>query len=148
MAMPSSDWFWCDQPPFHPVHSLRHLKCAPARSQRRWVTSLLPLYGPPCGSASICALSFVAAPLDCASPLGRASSSLTLLWRYPNYMLGPTFRGVSRLQPGSLCAPGSMPWALQPQWCAFLFASVNVRGFDIPRVGVRPCMQAHDGHSH
>jgi len=76
-------WWWCHlltgfgcgQLPLRPVHSLRRLKCAPARSQHRCFTSLLPSFGLPCGSASIRALSFVAAPLDCASPLGRASSS-------------------------------------------------------------------------
>lgn len=42
------------------------------------VSSLLPLDRPPCSGALNRALSFMATPLDCTSPLGRALSSLSL----------------------------------------------------------------------
>lgn len=133
--------------PLRPVVSSRRLKCVPARSQRPCSTSFLPSSGPPCSGTSIRFLSFVVASSGCTSPLGRVLSCLS-----PSRSgilatdLALSYGGASRRHRGSSNAPDSMHRALQWQRFSFTFAGVNVHGFDLLRVGVRPCMQTHNGH--
>ena len=132
--------------PLHPVVSSWRLKCVPAQLQRPCSTSFLLSSGPPCSGTSIHVLSFIVASSGCTSPLGRVSSCLS-----PSHSgilttdLALSYSGASRRHPGSSNAPDSMHQALQWQQFSFTFAGVNVCGFNLLCIGVRPCMQTHNG---
>jgi hypothetical protein len=116
------------------------------------LTSHLPSFRLPCSGTPILALSCVAMPLVCASPL--AKQSISHLSSRCSGILGqalPSFapsRHTLRVlqlwlsQPRQQARCRRYPWL----WCSFPFACVNARGFYIPRVGVRNrVLQAQDG---
>lgn len=152
LAVPP-DWFWCGQPPLRPIpiHSSRHFKCAPAQSQRPCLTPLFPSFELPCSHASFHALSFCGDAFFLCQSSGQGGSHLPSRCGVPTTCLTvallhlrpdlPHARAPtpSHFAAGAISVPPAslmlvVPW----QSCSFSFVCVNVRRFDIPRVGWCP----------
>jgi len=112
-------------------------------------SACIPLHFCPCSAplqwhVNSCSL-FHGSAFGLYQPSWQGIQFCALLWQNPDNDLAWSYGGTSRQRSGSPNTPGSMPQALRWQWNSFTFVGVNFCGFDIPRIGVQPCMQTSNG---